>query len=82
MHAYRLNTDYTLKCQCCTVSQRFFFTSKSDLVVCSYCKPHYGTTSAKIAQQHREHASLYLTRLTQAAKQRQAEQLHLSLIHI
>ncbi|MCE5289346.1 MAG: hypothetical protein LLG14_08880 [Nocardiaceae bacterium] len=75
MHAYRLHTDYTLKCQCCAVSQRFVFTSKSDVIVCGYCKPHYGGTPAKLAQQQREHAALYLNRLTQASKQRNADQV-------
>ena len=75
MHAYRLHIEYTLKCQCCAVSQRFLFTSKSDDVVCDYCKPHHGGSTAKLAQQNREHAALYLSRLTQATKQRNTDQV-------
>ena len=76
MHGYSLHTDHTLKCQCCAVAQSFHFTSRSDQVICGFCRPHCGGTAAKVAQQNRDHAALYLTRLTQTAKQRKVDQMN------
>lgn len=74
MHPHPLHRDVTAECLCCGVRQTFYFTAKSDQVVCSPCTKHLGSDARRAVRRDQDHVAVWKA-VVQSVQQRARQRL-------
>lgn len=59
MHSHPLYDTVRAECLCCHLEQSFHFKSKFDIVICTGCKAHQGTTGTQATKRDTQHLQMW-----------------------